>query len=534
MAVADISHTNSAVAQIRLAAGKFTLLPDSYFVDTLHAFLLRYVVYPFGHLYMRCRRTPTVIGDMHDWQLDEQVKDIGVPGHPKLRVQPWEFDVKLGKDAARRLTYRKPAAWPASLTTDAIITSCGKCAWQRKRAYWRQGLLSPSDVLWTAYSVLSGWQPIATAVAARFDEIVVDEIQDVDNLQLTCLEVLRTQRKRPRLVIAGDPNQAIYGWSGADPQRLSEFATAQRLHSLHLTTNFRSSQLICDVSHRFSTRPVADIACGPAARASDRPGLWLYNEKKPLDLRARFCERLDKLGVAERDAAILARTNATVEDLTNRRSEKRMRLPWLTDDLVAAAGQRDGAQGLDAELFRRLDRVIAVVAFGSTQIRNFAEDRRDEIRIASTQLLADLPPIDCDLRDWNRQARETLATCAAAVPGATPLNVNRRMRDSDKLAGMNAHDVLPPEKPMLAKTVHDAKGQSIAAVMLVARSKDVEHWTAEVWADHPPTEICEETRIAYVAMTRAERLLIIAVPEKTEAAVIEKLAQAGFSCAMSP
>lgn len=38
----------------------------------------------------------------------------------------------------------------------------------------------------------------------------------------------------------------------------------------------------------------------------------------------------------------------------------------------------------------------------------------------------------------------------------------------------------------------------------------------------------EETRIAYVAMTRAERLLVLAIPAKAPASVLEHPKLAGF------
>ena len=52
----------------------------------------------------------------------------------------------------------------------------------------------------------------------RFRHLFVDEFQDVNPLQFRLLEAWRGGR--PDLCVVGDPNQAIYGWNGADPSLL--------------------------------------------------------------------------------------------------------------------------------------------------------------------------------------------------------------------------------------------------------------------------------------------------------------------------
>jgi hypothetical protein len=49
------------------------------------------------------------------------------------------------------------------------------------------------------------------------------------------------------------------------------------------------------------------------------------------------------------------------------------------------------------------------------------------------------------------------------------------------------------------------------------------------WTETPPDETVETTRVAYVAFTRAERLLVIAIPSDTADDVVEKIRAVGFT-----
>ena len=80
--------------------------------------------------------------------------------------------------------------------------------------------------------------------------LFVDEYQDVNPAQ----EVLISQiyRRIQTLFVVGDDDQAIYGWRGADVQNILEFDQRYPNCSVHtLSTNFRSTEAIVNVSNRF-------------------------------------------------------------------------------------------------------------------------------------------------------------------------------------------------------------------------------------------------------------------------------------------
>ena len=80
----------------------------------------------------------------------------------------------------------------------------------------------------------------ADAQRWRFRHLYVDEFQDVNPLQFSLLDAWLGGRND--LCVVGDPDQAIYGWNGADADHLRRFNTHFRDGTvLELRQNYRST-----------------------------------------------------------------------------------------------------------------------------------------------------------------------------------------------------------------------------------------------------------------------------------------------------
>jgi CRISPR-associated endonuclease Cas1 len=60
------------------------------------------------------------------------------------------------------------------------------------------------------------------------------------------------------------------------------------------------------------------------------------------------------------------------------------------------------------------------------------------------------------------------------------------------LRGVDARHAFEPPPPRLARTIHDAKGENIEAVLVVACEEDATEWAYEVWTDDVATVIRRE------------------------------------------
>ena len=82
---------------------------------------------------------------------------------------------------------------------------------------------STSTICWPRCAAAIETDPgFAAAQRWRWRHLFVDEFQDVNPLQYRLL--LAWLGRRPDLCVVGDPNQAIYGWNGADPGLLTGLA----------------------------------------------------------------------------------------------------------------------------------------------------------------------------------------------------------------------------------------------------------------------------------------------------------------------
>jgi DNA helicase-2/ATP-dependent DNA helicase PcrA len=107
----------------------------------------------------------------------------------------------------------------------------------------RRGLVDFDDLLAHTAQALETDPSFAAAQRWRFRHLFVDEYQDVNPLQERLLRAWLGDRSD--LCVVGDPNQAIYGWNGADPQHLLRFAERHPgAEVLELRDSYRSTPQI--------------------------------------------------------------------------------------------------------------------------------------------------------------------------------------------------------------------------------------------------------------------------------------------------
>ena len=222
---------------------------------------------------------------------------------------------------------------------------------ERFRIYKQQtALLDFDDLLHHTRQLLLDHPQVRTALAQRYQTILVDEFQDTDPIQAEILWLLcgegdeqtawHTRQIRPgSLFLVGDPKQAIYRFRGAD---IGTYLTAknaliqsQRDCMINITSNFRSKKPILDfVNQHFASllseeRNQPGFANLEAIRQNgDSPNIATFpihlndthrNEKGNL-----IIERL-----REEEAQIVARLVASLlesHQLTDDKSESKRRL----------------------------------------------------------------------------------------------------------------------------------------------------------------------------------------------------------------
>jgi DNA helicase-2/ATP-dependent DNA helicase PcrA len=149
----------------------------------------------------------------------------------------------------------------------------------------------------------------AAAQRWKWQHVFVDELQDVNPLQ--CRLLLALLADNEDLFVVGDPNQAIYGWNGADPGFLSDFPRRwPEAEVVRLDDNHRSSpQVVAAAAAVLGRQCTNDMRSsrpdGPLPRLCSFPS----EEAEAAGIAAQMQEARSR-GLSWDDMAALARTNS--------------------------------------------------------------------------------------------------------------------------------------------------------------------------------------------------------------------------------
>lgn len=513
--VAATSYTNTAVHEMMSAAeraGQPAAEPQ--FVGTLHRFLLRYVVRPFGRAVMGCDQPPRVIPSPGGRPETVSFK-LGYSNPVGIPI--WDFEWR----ADGSLTLNEiPFSLRSKITAEDLSTRVAGPATEVKLALARRGLLSMSDVLYWAMRALED-EEVAATVAARFDELIIDEAQDTSDVQQRCIGMLH--RAGPKsLVFVGDLHQSIYGFAHADPKELEALITATTSETLELNENWRSSQALCDVTYHFSGRSRPDSAVGPHRDAGNPPEVLIYPARDPAVAVARFVERLTAKGLDASQGLVLCRWLTTTERLGG--AEVSLGRGFRT--LVAGAVAVHGDGAIHREVIQEVERLVMSLVDPDGDIEQPSSADRLELRLGVVKLIEALPAFSLDCKSWAKEARTLLIVLAEQLAGSAISNAGSKVRTPSGAGDLPLADVVgSPGAAPPVRTIHSVKGESHAATLLVAVDSQQlgANWEGWLGGGDP-----EEARVAYVALTRAQRYSALALPDACPSGVVDKFVTRGF------
>jgi DNA helicase-2/ATP-dependent DNA helicase PcrA len=519
--VAATSYTNVAIRQIEATVRERGVVLDSrHFTGTIHQFLLQYVVYPFGHL-LGIKQPLNLIMDekWSGWPAVIYEEDV----KKRLPVGALHYTA-----SASFAVHKRPTI--GVTRQDAEIAEVDQVR-KKKQEARRRGLVSGSDAMYYAQKILTEHPVVCAAVAGRFDELIVDEAQDTSDVQLKCLELLRSSGKLRSLVLVGDLDQSIFSFQGARPLLCQELVDRCELTRMPLTENFRSSQAICNVTCRFCRRTDPDEAVGENKNCEISPEIFLYDHVNPHSAVEVYQARLAAHEIAESGAVVLTRGRKFRDEING--IEHVEGLHRFVTALGRLGAARQEKQTIDRDQLRTAERALSELAWGEDALVDDSERHR-AVRRALMRLLRELPDFDRTLPDWIAQAREKVKTTLTDLTDKPKNKPQYLLKSKAAFNTLRAADVLLTRpSSLLARTVHDVKGESHESVLLVVQprhgpSDQAGLWSAPLLGEAVEEEQEEEPRIAYVALTRAERYCAIALPTNVEAERIDAYLGVGF------
>lgn len=111
------------------------------------------------------------------------------------------------------------------------------------------GWMDYDDMLTLCLEIFEKCPPVLKSVQQKFDEIYLDEAQDISLVQHRILSLVS---RNSRMFMVGDEDQSIYGFRGAYPQALLSFSELYKNTSvIKMERNFRSHSDIIQAANGF-------------------------------------------------------------------------------------------------------------------------------------------------------------------------------------------------------------------------------------------------------------------------------------------
>ena len=129
----------------------------------------------------------------------------------------------------------------------------------------RQNMIDFDDCIYQTVKLLRQNPRILGSYQKRFPWILVDEFQDINFAQYHLIKLLKPEPNSD-LYVVGDPNQAIYGFRGADVRFLKDYtADYPATVTYRLSQSYRCSDIILKASGNILSRDEPGFLTGLAA-----------------------------------------------------------------------------------------------------------------------------------------------------------------------------------------------------------------------------------------------------------------------------
>jgi DNA helicase-2/ATP-dependent DNA helicase PcrA len=516
--IAALSFTRVGGDEIRKAVGYD--LGHPHFVGTIDAFLFRYVIRP--HL---CRvfngafAVPRIVAG--EWGADNWSKcspTLNATVGQGVKLFGCVFiDERQGKAVVAHKPHpAQPLRELAENDANAVKDA--------KRKIWKNcGLLTHSDAALWASKILTHPKlgaVVRAEVIRRFPFLIVDELQDTGHFLANSIRLLLDEPVTRGLLV-GDPDQAIYEFSGARPDLFNAFETIDGAVTLPLSRSLRCPPAVSTVASHLKDSTGVFL---PAQDRNGRALLIRYNNMVADMPKVLEAIRLNSSAALVK---VVARGTATVEELTGRRANHAPSL-YCRSLTHICRGVRQLRQGKNVNALAATRAALELAIF---QHEGVTDEELTSARISAHEwkafavrclLKVNTIPTVGTCFEWHQGAGEILdreiisfGLHSSLKFEAGKLKPQKRKGwqkpSSDFIPTLNAGGATTHRIPV--QTVHGVKGETHDVTVFVCpTSSKLIQCPSNVWWSTNDKDR-EEKRIAYVAMTRTRGDLIVCVSE---------------------
>ncbi len=412
-------------------------------------------------------------------------------------------------------------------------------------------LIDFDDMLVLCHQLFTKREDYLKAWQSKYQYILVDEFQDINKIQYEIIQMLAAPQNN--LFIVGDDDQSIYHFRGAKPEIMLNFPKDyEDCKMVNLDTNYRTTSNIISMSNRliehnknrFPKKIKSAKGNGRDVIIEEFHTLAKQNQWLVGEILKR-----NKEGISFNEVAILLRTNQGFGSMLYKLMEynipfyTRDSLPnifdhWIARDILSyleiAMGQTD--RSLYLRIINRPTRYVSRECFSSPQVdfedvKDYYDDKKwmlerldqFEYDIGILDGMAPYAAVnyirkgigyDGYLKEYAQSRKMKLEDLIDVLDELQETTKDVRTLDDwfdyiksykQELKDQQKQHSWDGSPRVTISTMHSSKGLEFEVVFIVdANEGIIPHKKAVL-----PTELEEERRLFYVAMTRAKEYLYI-------------------------
>lgn len=513
LGVAALSFTNVAQQEIaRRADALHVDVAHPHFVGTLDSFLFRFVVRVFGNTILKCSSGL------------ELMPEGFIRNSAKVR-----FGAGKKEFYALDLLDLMPSTWLDTGSprcfyrlrggrTTEVRGNLGEIIAAKDRMWRKTGKLTFGDSVYIAARCLEHGG-IRDLVTRRFPTLLIDEFQDTTGFRINAvLQLLKSEALISALLV-GDPDQCIMDFAGADPRAFEEVRRLADVKEVRINNSHRFHENIARIAGMLAGEH-RELAGDPKAQAGP-VRLVVHDVRGSEDVRSLVDHFRNLIAESRVKGEALVLTWRAKD--ANRFSgvEGGPSIPGSSRLGLIVKGVSQHYAGRSIGLFRAVEQVLANLMFdGATVSRTrlvlSGIDPIDWKRIVwGISLHYCLPLTGETWNQWAERVRDGIQKDAGRI-------LKRKAGSAIRTPGgfrgvvvkVPGHDGL--RTTIQAATVHSVKGLEFEAVCFYIPEGEKPEQTLRFLAlrspDSPTGTHESPARVAFVAVTRARRVLLVAIP----------------------
>lgn len=173
-------------------------------------------------------------------------------------------------------------------------------------------LVDFDDLLALSYRLLLEDDELRLQTSQRYWYIMIDEYQDTNELQYKLVSLLCS--KHNNICVVGDDDQSIYGWRGANIRNILDFPKLfKETEIIKLETNYRSTKPILQAANALIDHNRNRLGKNLKSAIGDGKEIEVFESRDENEEASKIAKRVKELlkeGVDARQIAILFRINA--------------------------------------------------------------------------------------------------------------------------------------------------------------------------------------------------------------------------------